>query len=135
MKTIHNLFLGLCMFLKKRFSIVDDYSCRNFVEGCPNSTYRINNIHICKQLTFLYCQWEQRKAQQTLSISFVTQNLLKRVITREKCNNAFSNGVIQREMALQCINPFEKGVVTQKRRYKAFLVSRKNANKSVIQEV
>lgn len=36
---------GLCMFLRKRFSIVDDYSCRNFVEGCPNSTYRIYNIH------------------------------------------------------------------------------------------
>ncbi|XP_065926883.1 uncharacterized protein [Magallana gigas] len=32
---------GLCMFLRKRDSFIDDYSCRNFVEGCPNSTYRI----------------------------------------------------------------------------------------------
>ncbi|XP_052710878.1 ankyrin-1-like [Crassostrea angulata] len=36
---------GLCMFLRKRDSYIDDYSCRNFVEGCPNSTYRINEAY------------------------------------------------------------------------------------------
>ncbi|XP_065927658.1 uncharacterized protein [Magallana gigas] len=36
---------GLCMYLRKRDSIADAYSCRNFVEGCPNSTYRIYEVY------------------------------------------------------------------------------------------
>lgn len=36
------------MFLRKRDSIVDDYSCRTFVEGCPNTTYRIYEAYKCK---------------------------------------------------------------------------------------
>uniref|UniRef100_A0A8W8JGM5 FZ domain-containing protein n=2 Tax=Magallana gigas TaxID=29159 RepID=A0A8W8JGM5_MAGGI len=36
---------GLCMFLRKRDSFIDAYKCRNFVEGCPNSTYRIYEVY------------------------------------------------------------------------------------------
>uniref|UniRef100_A0A8W8JDP6 Uncharacterized protein n=1 Tax=Magallana gigas TaxID=29159 RepID=A0A8W8JDP6_MAGGI len=36
---------GTCMYLRNRDSFLDDYDCRNFVDGCPNTTYRINEIY------------------------------------------------------------------------------------------
>lgn len=36
------------MFLRKRFSIVDSYSCHNFTKGCPSSNYRFREFNKCK---------------------------------------------------------------------------------------
>lgn len=48
-KIIHISYIsGLCMFLRKRDSFIDAYNCRNFVEGCPNSTYRMYEVYKCK---------------------------------------------------------------------------------------
>lgn len=35
---------GLCLFLYKRHSTVDDYSCHNFTYGCPTSNYRSQEV-------------------------------------------------------------------------------------------
>lgn len=43
---------GLCMFLYKHPSIVDAYSCRSFVEGCPKSNYKFYEVHKC--MIFMY---------------------------------------------------------------------------------
>lgn len=43
-------FLGLCMFLYKHHSILDAYECSHFTEGCPDTNYRSQDVHICKLL-------------------------------------------------------------------------------------
>ncbi|XP_052693237.1 uncharacterized protein LOC128171504 isoform X3 [Crassostrea angulata] len=37
---------GLCMFLYKHHSILDAYECSHFTEGCPDTNYRSQDVHI-----------------------------------------------------------------------------------------
>lgn len=39
---------GLCLFLNKRYSLLDDYNCTSFTEGCPVTNYRIYHVNKCK---------------------------------------------------------------------------------------
>lgn len=51
---IVSFFSGLCLFLYKRHSTVDDYSCHNFTYGCPTSNYRSQEVEKCTQLFFYH---------------------------------------------------------------------------------
>lgn len=39
---------GICLYLMERASIVNSYSCRHFMYGCPNSSFQSFNMFECK---------------------------------------------------------------------------------------
>lgn len=48
-KCMELLFIiGICLFLYKRYSLVDSYDCRGFTYGCPTASHFSDEIFKCK---------------------------------------------------------------------------------------
>lgn len=40
-------FPGICLFLRKKQSLVDDYGCEHFKDGCPKHPYTGATVYKC----------------------------------------------------------------------------------------
>lgn len=53
-KCTHTLsFTGICLFLYKRYSLVDKYDCHGFTHGCPNTSHFSDEIYKCKYILYV----------------------------------------------------------------------------------
>lgn len=53
LKNVFTLYISdVCLFRNPSTLILKEYDCRNFTDGCPNTTYFSSELYKCKLILF-----------------------------------------------------------------------------------